>query len=145
MQLLRIAGGESIGMRAYLQTQIAVVFLPAEGRIGKGDDALGLRGNLRRERMRTQTGQTRNFRDTRSGFWSRVGEAKAASGNLTETRSGREWTYGDGDDRERSGNERAIGWADVPSGVGDGHDAVFLLGICDGAERHPGAAPEVDF
>jgi len=26
MQLWRVAGGESIGMRAYLQTQIAVVF-----------------------------------------------------------------------------------------------------------------------
>ncbi len=96
-------------MRAYLQTQIAVVSLPAEGRSGKGGDALGLRGNLPRKRMWTQTGQTRNFRDTRSGFWSRVGEAKAASGNLTETCSGREWNYGDGDDRECSGNERALG------------------------------------
>ena len=66
-------------MRAYLQKQIAVVFFRVDERSGKGHDALGLRGNLRSKRMWTQTGQTRNFRDTRSGFWSRVGEAKAAS------------------------------------------------------------------
>ncbi len=68
-----------------------------------------------------------------------------ALGNLAERLSGREWTYGDGDDRECSGNKRTIGRADVPGGVGDGHNAVFFLGICDSAERHPGAASEIDF
>jgi len=68
-----------------------------------------------------------------------------ASGSFAERRSGREWTYGDGNDGRCSSDYGAIGWADVSSGIGDGYDAVFLLGICDGIERHIGAAPEVDF
>src|SRR5262245_40152285 len=81
--------------------------------------------------------------DTLSGICGRVCGAKWP--DKQAKRTGRMWTYGDRDNRECTGGERAVGWGDIPRSAGDGDNAIFLLGIRDGAERHSGAAPEIHF
>ena len=63
MQLLRVAGGESIGPRSYLPTQIAVDFWRAEGRCGKDGGSLAYRGVHQRGLPGKRTSKRKRLRE----------------------------------------------------------------------------------